>query len=90
MENGEQEFLDNVVRVITSRKGARVVCLVYSDVGMELVLNTMNLVEQLGMLDVARLEILERHARFREEHEEEIRRAGMAAVAVLGTPGKVN
>lgn len=90
MESGDQEFLNNLLSVLASRQNVTVLCVVKSDTGLELLMNTPDMVLQLGMLDVARLEVVDRHARYREEHEEEIRSAEVRAMAVLGTPGKAN
>ena len=86
----EEGFLNDLVTLLSSRKEATVFCVVKSEGGLELVMNTGDMVVQLGMLEVAKLEVIERHARYREEHEEERRRSGARAMAVLGTSGKAN
>lgn len=90
MENGVQEFLSNIATLLGSRKRAVFVCLVHSEAGLELLFNTHDLVVKLGMLEVGKLTMLEQQARFNQEHEEEVRRAGEMAVAVLGKGGKAN
>ena len=84
MEDGVQEFLDNVVRVVGSRKEPTVICVVHSEVGLELLSNANDLVVKLGMLDVAKMTMVETQAQYNQMHEEEMRRAGESASAVLG------
>lgn len=84
MEDGVQEFLDNLVRLVGSRKNPNVICVVHSDAGLELVFNTNDLVVKLGMLDVAKMTMVESQAQYNQMHEDEVRRAGESAVAVLG------
>lgn len=89
MENGAQEFLNHVCSVVGSRRDARVFVIVHSEAGMELLFNTSDLVMKLGMLDVAKMTVMEHQAKFNEEHEEEIRRSGRLAVLAV-EPGKAN
>ena len=84
MENGVQELLDNLAKVLGSRKAPVVICIVHSEAGLELLFNAGDLVMKLGMLEVARMTVVDQQARMNMEHEEECRRAGERAVAALG------
>ena len=44
MEDGVQGFLDNVTRVVGSRKDPTVICVVHSEAGLELLFNTNDMV----------------------------------------------
>ena len=91
MGDGVQEFLDNVVQVVGSRKDPNVIMIVHSEAGLELLFNTNDMVMKLGMLDVAKMSVVESQSMFNSTHEEEIRRAAEKAVAVLvGKPEPVN
>ena len=88
MDDGVQGFLDNVTRVVGSRKDPTVICVVHSEAGLELLFNTNDLVMKLGMLDVAKITIVEQQAMFNAVHEEEVRRSAEKALAVLGDKGE--
>ena len=76
---------------MVSRKAPAVLCIVHSEAGLEILFNTHDLVMKLGMLDVAKIQLVDMQARFNEEHEEEIRRnAVKASAAVSGDSGKAN
>jgi hypothetical protein len=64
MDDGVQGFLDNVTRVVGSRKDPTVICVVHSEAGLELLFNTNDLAMKLGMLDVAKMTIVEQQARY--------------------------
>jgi len=87
MGDGVQEFLDSVVKVVASRERPTVLCIVHSDAGLELLFNTNDMVMKLGMLDVAKMTVVEQQAMFNQVYEEEVRRAEGKALAVLA--GKV-
>ena len=89
--DGVQEFLNNVLSVVMSRKSPNVLCIVHSEAGLEVLFNTQDLVIKVGMIDVAKMTIVEQQARFNEEHEEEIRQNAVKASAAVGkNPGGVN
>ena len=83
MEDGIQELLDNLIWLIGNRKSPSVICIVHSEAGLKLVFNTNDLVVKLGMLDVAKMTLVETQAQYNQMHEDEARRAGESAVAVL-------
>ena len=87
MGDGVQEFLDSVTKVVGSRKDPSVFVIVHSEAGLELLFNTNDMVMKLGMLDVAKMSVVEQQAMFNQVHEEEVRRAEGKALAVLA--GKV-
>ena len=91
MGDGVEEFLNNIANVLSVRKEPTVFAIVHSEMGLELLSNSSDLVMKLGMLDVARLTVLEVQAQYREGREEEVRRAGeMAAAALAVKPGRSN
>ena len=91
MENGIQEFLGHVMTVVGERKNPTVFGIVHSEMGLELLFNTNDMVMKLGMLDVAKMTVVEQQAAYVEEHEEETREAGRRASAVLASkPGRAN
>jgi len=85
MDDGVQEFLDNVVKLVGSRKDPTVICVVHSEAGLELLFNTNDLVMKLGMLDVAKMTVVETQTIFNANHEEQIRKNAERASAVLGS-----
>lgn len=91
MGDGVEEFLNNIASVLSVRKEPTVLAIVHSEMGLEFLSNSSDLVMKLGMLDVARLTVLEVQASLMKGREEEARRAGERAVAALAVkPGRTN
>jgi hypothetical protein len=91
MENGVQELVDNLGQLALIRENPAVLIIVHSKAGLEILSNCNDFVMKLGMLDVARMTTVDVHTRMNEEHAEECRRAGEAAMAALAMkPGKAN
>lgn len=91
MGNGVQEFLDTVGRVLSERKSPVVFCIIHSEMGLELLPTTNDLVVVLGMLAAARLKVADMYGEHLEVNREMVRereRATMAALAVK--PGMAN
>ena len=90
MGNGVQEFLDTVGRVLSERKSPVVFCIIHSEMGLELLPTTNDLVVVLGMLAAARLKVVDMYGEHLENHREEVKRRETMALAALGPQGKAN
>lgn len=91
MGDGASEVLEQLSRLVELRSGCSVFAIVHSDKGLEILSSTNDLVLKLGMLDVARMTVVEVHSRIMEMAEEEGRRQAEAAVAAMRVkPGRMN
>jgi len=91
MDDGVQELIDNLGKIALVRQHPTVLVIVHSEVGLELMSSTGDFVMKMGMLDVAKLTVVDIHTRLNEENAEMCRRAGKAAVAALtAKPGRSN
>lgn len=90
MTNGVQEVIENLGKLALVRENPALLVIVHSGTGMEILSNTTDLVMKLGMLDVAKMTIVDVHARQQEEHAEEVRRSAVKASAVFSDHGKAN
>lgn len=91
MGNNVQELVDNLGKLVELREDAQVFVIVHSKSGLEIMSNCNDLVMKLGMLDVARMTVVDIHAQMNAEVMGEIRRAEReAAAAMTGKVGQVN
>lgn len=91
MENGVQELIDNLGKIALVRENPTVIVIVHSGAGLEILSTTGDFVMKMGMLDVAKLTVVDVHTQMNAENAEECRRAGEQAVAALAMkPGKAN
>jgi hypothetical protein len=90
MENGAQVFLENVAKVLGARQRPTVFCIVHSEMGLELLPTSDDLVMVLGMLDAARLKVVDMYGEHLETNREEVKRRESLAMAALGPQGKAN
>ena len=91
MGNNVQELLVNLGQLVEIREDAQVFVIVHSKSGLELMSNCNDLVMKLGMLDVARMTVVDIHAQMNAEMKDEIRRIERETVAAMaGKSGQVN
>jgi hypothetical protein len=91
MGNKVQELVDNLGKLVELREDAQVFVIVHSKSGLELMSNCNDLVMKLGMLDVAKMTVMDIHAQMSMEMVEEGRKAVQTALAVMGNKvGQVN
>ena len=84
MGNKVQELVDNLGKLVELREDAQVFVIVHSKSGLELMSNCNDLVMKLGMLDVAKITVMDIHAQMSMEMAEEGRKAAETALAVMG------
>ena len=84
MGNGAIEIVEQLGKLVELRKEAIVFAIVHSSSGLEMVSNSNDLVMKLGMLDVAKMTVIDIHAQMGMEMAEKGRRAVKSALAVLG------
>ena len=84
MGNKVQELVDNLGKLVELREDAQVFVIVHSKSGLELMSNCNDLVMKLGMLDVAKMTVMDIHAQMSMEMVEEGRKAVQTALAVMG------
>ena len=91
MGNGEREVVEQLGKLVELRKDAVLFVIVHSEKGLEVLSNSNDLVMKLGMLDVAKMTVVEVHTRIQEMAEDEVRRNAEAAVAAMNVkPGRMN
>jgi hypothetical protein len=84
MGNSAQEITAELAKLVEVREDVIVFAIVHSRSGLEMVSNTGDLVMKLGMLDVAKMTVMDIHAQMSMEMVEEGRKAVREAMAVMG------
>ena len=79
-----QEIAAELSKLVEVREDAVVFAIVHSRSGLEMVSNSGDLVMKLGMLDVAKITVMDIHAQMSMEMAEEGRKAAETALAVMG------
>ena len=91
MEKGIQDLIDSLGKLSLIRESMTVMIIVHSEVGLEILGNTHDLVIRIGMLDVTRMTLIEAQAKLNELREEECRRAGEHTMSAFRKdPGQPN
>jgi hypothetical protein len=91
MGDGVQELIDNLGKLAVARQRMGVIIIIHSEMGLEMMSNINDLVLKVGMLDIARVTVMEVQAKMNELHEDKVREMAEKAVAALtAEPGKPN
>ena len=79
-----QEITAELSKLVEVREDVTIFAIIHSRSGLELVTNSGDLVMKLGMLDVAKMTVMDIHAQMSMEMVEEGRKAVQTALAVMG------